>query len=725
MVKSKVIRFLLFIFFFAITIFEVSAKSAIDFFNEGIVAENNEDWYTASQKFMEATAENPMYAQAWLHLAKSSYQLGDYELVLSQLENAEKFLKNNSEILNLRGMSLISLKRFDEAREVFLDILKKFPNDCDARFGLAELDLFDGKISGAEKMYNEALNRQNDNRKALLSLAVVSCENGKLQLAKKYIESALGFYSGEFEVHYFAAILYAMTGDIDESEKQIRIALEINSESDKAYEFLSKIKFAKKQHDDVVSICDYRIKRNRNASSAWYMKGLSLFSTEDYENAIFTWTKGLEIEPNDEIMRAALENLVAKYVSLEDVRRKSWALYHVEQAKECERRYDHNGVAFQYQQALKIDPSNKEARNAFADMLELNGFHELYLDQLLFIREISMENPAESSVFSDEIDEKQKKENSSFSKIKMDDTIEAYDSLLKDSLASKWDVEPFYLDKTRWNIALYWMPAAVQPLHPDNNRITAEFASDIFCGIARTCVNVKTGEAKDFGQAYQKARNDGADYFVMLGFDEGSRDLVLEWALYNGKNGHKIAQNSFYSTGNNRFSNLLRRFRNEILSHLPMKGRIIDREGKRLLIDIGKSENLVEGSIFDVVQKGRLQLGSNGGIYYDDADILGKLNITTVGEEVSEGLLEYEGFFDRVNINDEVVLLFMQQRPENADEIKSFDENIENQMNISETSPMADVNGKSLYSPKEIKINPSDFGSMKTPSFIDLIRSIY
>ena len=160
---KKKIKFIAAAVFFALSSSGFAlGKSAVELYDEGLTEENNEQWYMASQKYMEAVQLNPVYADAWFHLAKCSYQLGEYELVLSQLEEAQKYAKNESSIFNLRGMTFIALERFADARKVFEDVLRSYPNNVDARFGLAELDLFDGRVTGAEKMYMEALSRQRD-----------------------------------------------------------------------------------------------------------------------------------------------------------------------------------------------------------------------------------------------------------------------------------------------------------------------------------------------------------------------------------------------------------------------------------------------------------------------------------------------------------------------------------------------------------------------------------
>ena len=138
-----------------------------------------------------------------------------------------------------------------------------------------------------------------------------------------------------------------------------------------------------------------------------------------------------------------------------------------------------------------------------------------------------------------------------------------------------------------------------------------------------------------------------------------------------------------------------------------------------------KIRNVIEGSVFDVVRKNSIQTASSGsGVTYKDSDILGTFTVTTSGEEISEGLLEYRGFYDRVNTGDELVLI---SRPktdeENAAQIVSGSQNNANaNANI---APQGNANGESVVEQKSPGLTAEDLGVRRTPAFIDLVRSIY
>ena len=678
------------------TVFAASADSAtiLEKYNQGIAFQSDENYYTASQYYLEVVANNPAFTDAWYKLAECSYKLGEFDLAMQYLENAEKYEKNNLQIQNLKGMVYVSLGKIDEGRQIFNSILKKYPNDIDAHFGLAEIELYEGRYSGAQNQYLEALKRQNTNRKALLSLALVNAERGNAAQAETYLRQALSYYSGEPEVHYLASIIYSMKGDYAAAEKQARIAVEVNSNYEKAYDMLCSVLYQQARYSEVIDISDYLISRNRKNSNAWFIKGIAQDKLGNTDSAIETWTAGLSINPQDEIMRSAMENQIRNTLSLEDSRRSSYAKYHIENAKQYASRYDGSGAVYEYQRALLLDPMNIEARTAYADILEINGMYELYLEQLKFIKEYSPKISTELS-----------------------DKIEAYEDLLSNTLGKKWNVDPFYLDKTRWNIAVFYEENNSTFIHADTNRLVANAAADIFSGVAITSVKTQVTPVSGYGEAFKNARAGSFDYFIILSLSEGENDMTLSSTMYSGRTGLEITKNSFYCTGNNRFSTILRRFRNSVLEKLTVRGKIIARNGKTVLLDLGKAENVVKDTTFKIIKKGQIRTADSGaGLYYKDDDVLGTVVVTVAGEEISEGSIENHGFYDRINVDDEVVLVALPDK-----------NNSENPTGAIDTVPAADEKGKAVVH-NEVKgqeLVDEIKRAVERPSILDLLRNIY
>lgn len=692
-------------FVFSLASFAFSQNaSALRLFERGLEKQGLEDYYGASEDFQQALQVNKSYGDAWFHLSQVTYALGDYSLALSYLEEADKYAKNRSDIQNLRGLILIALGKLEEARSVFSDVLKKYPNDIDSRFGLAELDLFSGSFIGAKNQYEDALKRQGHNRKALLSLALISEEMGNHDRARDYIDQALRFHSGEAEVHYLAAYLDAKQGDFADAEKRARAALQINPEYTKAYIILSSILYSQKKYDDVIDLCDYLTTSNRNTSEAWYLKGLAQNRKGDWKLAVETWGSALEINPYDEVMRGALELLIIKNLPVEDSLRVRWSDFHAQKGRDFAKSFFGEEARYEYQRALKINPFNDRARAEFAELLGHAGLNENYLNQLKFIRQNQEKNSAEKNADSKLTPEEKK----------INDIVEAYESLMKYSLGAKWGVDPFYLDKLRWHVGLYYTKSPVQLLHCDAEEIAASMCADIFSGIASTAVEVQNQPVSGYGEAYRLARKNKLDYFVLLSVDESEREITLSATVYSGRTGTETAKFSSFRTGNDKFSAVLRAFRRDLLDILPVRGKIIKRSVNEILVDLGRVEGMKEGVVLDVIKDGKILTSDKGlGVTFEEKNLLGSIKISQAGEEIAQGTLSLKGFYDRVNVGDEVLVRFYPNE-------KSSDD-----AQISDNAPAAGENGvRILPEDEKKKLDAREMDLIKTPAIIQLIRGL-
>ena len=659
-----------------------TGRTAIELFADGQELQAHKQWFDAMDLYQEALSMNPQYGDAWYNMALCSYALGSYDLCVQYADNAAKYERNLSDIQNLKGMAMISLGKIDEAKNVFTAVLKKYPNNIDARFGLAELDLLDGRISVAEGRYLDALKRDSQNRKALLSLALVSSEMGKNEAAEQYVKQALSYYSGEAEVHYMASYLAAKNGDYKVAEQRARSAVQINGDLDKAYSLLAQILFAQKRYDEVIDICDFRIGRKRDCVGAWYLKGLSQQKLERYYDAIDTYQTGLTINPQDEVMRNALELLVGQVLPVEDPRRNSWAEYHSKKAAEFGRNFDGISERYEYQRALSVAPLNASIRQSFADMLERDGLYELYLQQLKFIKE-NAEVLDNGPVL--QRDENSPSRKRSREQIKNDDAIENYESIMRNNISARWKIDPFYLDKTRWNIGIYYTKKPVQLFHADLEEISALAARTAFSGVPSTAVDVETDPVASYGEAFRLARTQGRDYFVIMTAEETERTYSIDATIYSARTGTKTSEIHVYRTGNDCMAKSLQRFRAGVLDILPIRGKVLQNVQGTLLLDLGKNDGISVDAEFNIIRKGGIETNDEGpGIKYNKKDLLGTVKVTACDEEISEGKYRKNGFYDTLNVGDEIILV----------KNKGGDKKDKNGNAATDSRPAADSEGK-------------------------------
>ena len=131
------------------------------------------------------------------------------------------------------------------------------------------------------------------------------------------------------------------------------------------------------------------------------------------------------------------------------------------------------------------------------------------------------------------------------------------------------------------------------------------------------------------------------------------------------------------------------------------------------------TSNLNVGDKFTVsVELDTKGLNDKGlGVTFDEKNLLGTIKISRAGEEISQGTLSQSGFYDRVNVGDEVLVKF---RP---------DEKSAEDAQISENAPRAGENGSRILpedenAEKQKKLDAREMGLIKTPAIIQLIRGL-
>jgi tetratricopeptide (TPR) repeat protein len=617
----------------SVAVSQLIAADPVRLYERGKDFQNHENWYGAIEAYQEALHENPSYGAVYANMAECFYAIGEYAQALDQVKKAETFRKNDPALMDLRGFIMIGLGKIDEASAIFTDVLKIWPNDVQARFGIAEIDVSAGRISSASSQYLDALKRNPENRKALLSLALVSEKAGNASAARGYMEKALQYHGENPQVFYFAAYLAFSAGQYAEAEARVRNALAMKSDYDDAQELLASVLYRTGRYGEVIDICNARVLANRNRASAWYLKTLALEKLARYEEALKSARAGLEVAPDDDILRSLAENVIINRFPMEDARRAQWAEWHVLRAAKFSENNMSDQALYEYRRALKVNPYDVTSRQVYAKIFLNKGYPERYLEQLLFVQSLGK------------------------STNQVNDAVESYKKILSTSVPAKWNIDPLYLDKAHASIGLYFQADPTNVMHPDSERITTGMLGEVFSYDLRFKVVSHDAAAGSFSQAFRESRESGEDYFALVSFNENARDTRITVDLYVSRTGSKAESWSVFRTGNDRYANALRRLVQIMSAAFPAKGVVISRYQTDAVIDLGKMDGVKADQKFDIVPKDAVRVSNSGiGLQYEKADVLGVFTASTVDEDVTQGKLERSGFFDRINAGDIAVL---------------------------------------------------------------------
>jgi tetratricopeptide (TPR) repeat protein len=606
-----------------------------------------EDWYGASEAFMECLALNSAHAGASTALAECYYELGEFDQALSWVRKARTLARGDMAAANLEASTLVALGRLDAAQAVVDDILVREPYNREALFVAGELDLARGQSAQAAERLRDAARRYPDDRRILVSLALVLGSLGEDETARSYINQALSRHPEDYRVHYYAAYLDAQAGRLSQAIRSAEQALYYRSGYGPALSLLGSLRYRSGHYEEALRLADTLIARNREDAAAWYLKALALRRLGRPGDAIRVLTEAYSVDPRDEFILFTLEDLLIAATSLEDPRRARWASLHFLRGRDYRGRNLADEAIYEYRRGLRLNPYAVERRE-YAELLRLQNYPARYLEELRVLQD---QGQADRS---------------------LNDAVETYSSLLSGALFQRWQVDPVLISRPHWKAAVFSITSQAGFFHADAALAAASLVRDILVHDR----NLETADLEiaqpSFSQAFRTAREAGVDYFLLISVAEGERDLSLRGELFVARTGAAARSYSVFRTGEDRLRNAARGLAESFCASLPLRGELVERRQGQALIDKGRSDGLVSGMSFDVVPKDRIEVLNEGiGLSYLAGDIVGTFMVDTVDEEIAAGTLSRAGFFDRISTGDALILRNEEEKDESAESVRA------------------------------------------------------
>jgi len=630
--KRKIFLFLIFTVFF---LAEAGwSDSAIQYFSKGQKAQLKGNLDSAIELYRSALAINPNYYEPIKGLAESFFLLNEYDEALRYVEVAEKYRKNDTDLMNLKGRILIGLGKLDRARTIFNEILSIRPNDRDARYGLAELDLAEGKKRAAAEKYLETLRVAPKSSRALLSLALIYRDMGEADLSRKYLQLALKYNSGDAKVHLTAAEYLYAEKKYESALQHVNVAVSLNPQYEDGYLLKAEVLLSMKNYSRAAEAAKQVIEIDKRNSIGWYLLGISLMRLDEVDKAANSFLTALRLAPDDEATRITLENMAIEKIDQKDDLRKRLSSYHFERGKLFEEKNYLARAKREYRRALLLEPTSKDARLAFAHIYKILGYPIKYLKELEIITKLKIKDTL------------------------VKDEIENYRSIEEESLSHSWGVDQYGIERKKFTFGTYLISKDID--HPiKSHRFFDNDYLEYFNRGFERFDNVEIsdrGVVENFNEAFKRARKNNTDYFLLVKYLEGERDFFTSIDVFLTRTGTRLMGLNEYRTGNDRIRDAVMRLTEKMKEKLPLHGTIIKKTFDRALIDLGKWDGVKKGDTLIIIKKNRLGLaGDSISFTFDKGDILGRLKVLSIDERVSEGQIIRNSFFDLINTGDEVI----------------------------------------------------------------------
>lgn len=236
------------------------------YFLRAIAKLNLEDYKGAEDDATTAIELNPFLTDAWEVRGVARQNTCKHRLAIEDYSEALKLLPRNRSLLFNKALALADLKEYDEAREVFNEILKYYPGFDNAYLGRARTYLAAADTTAALKDIDKALSL---NANAL---------NAYIMRADIAITS-----DGDYE---------AALNDIDK-------AIKLQPKAAGLYINRAFLRYKLDNYNGAMSDYDYALTIEPYNMAALFNRGLLLMEVNANDLALEDFNKVLELEPDD------------------------------------------------------------------------------------------------------------------------------------------------------------------------------------------------------------------------------------------------------------------------------------------------------------------------------------------------------------------------------------------------------------------------------------------
>lgn len=162
-----------------------------DLMNKGINELEKSDFISAEKLFLKILHENPISDEALYGLVLCARNCQDKLKAMKYVNTLLQLNPDHVEGLNQFGMILVENDNLDEAKNTFINVIRKSPDFIDAQRNLAEVFILDGDFDSAVKAYLTILRNHPEDIPSLLRMAELNREADNNKEASEWAKLVL------------------------------------------------------------------------------------------------------------------------------------------------------------------------------------------------------------------------------------------------------------------------------------------------------------------------------------------------------------------------------------------------------------------------------------------------------------------------------------------------------------------------------------------------------
>ena len=378
-------------------------------------------------------------------------------------------------------------------------------------------------------------------------------------------------------------------------------------------------------------------------NSYCFTRAVAEYNSNNVDSAIRTLGAILNKNPDNEIARLLLEDILLHELDFDDPQRLGHADFHFSRAGEYLRRNQYDSARYHYNRGLTLAPFSIDGRRSYARFFRETSEYARYLNQLDFLRTQLQ-----------------------FSNTETIDDFEIYNDLLRDSVSQTWNVNQFVSERSNFRMA-FFVQQEGKILHSGVETLIAGHVMDQLYTSSRIEFIVPSGistlsyepiKTESNAESFARARAGNADYYLIFTVDERDGSIECRASLHLGRTGRQLQDFRVIRSGNTRIKDAVLQLSKGLLQMLPIRGTIVNRNFESALINLGRNDGLTEGSELLIIKPADLSLHTEVPDFdFDREDLVGIATISKSDVLISQVEVQPEGFFDQINIGDTVFIM--------------------------------------------------------------------
>ena len=221
-----------------------------------------------------------------------------------------------NERLLSKAKKLLKKGHFDEAQDIYLKILKSFPNNKEAKKGLLTLNksterkpsqnqldevmkFFSNSQFDKAQLLVQKLIKDNADDSLLFNISgACYSETSEINLAIQSFEKALSIKADYTEVHYNLGVAYQKNNQLDKAIEHYEMAISLQHSYPTAHNNLGLIYLGRKQIESAIKCFEWAVAYSPEYAEGYNSLGAGLQELKKFTNAKQQFEKAISLNPN-------------------------------------------------------------------------------------------------------------------------------------------------------------------------------------------------------------------------------------------------------------------------------------------------------------------------------------------------------------------------------------------------------------------------------------------